>query len=166
MEEQHKRELEMQQSQLERLQIERDMEVARARLEIYDREIKQENVYQPTQPITGHSWIISVLTLIRQCQLMSPIWQRQSKRASPQIDSQCQHQLYLVASQCTSLSGEPHSSLLLIRRIFPLLTNFITLRNTLVAQLKNALKANSTEMMRRHTETHGISLTNDMVSHL
>lgn len=50
MEEQHKKELEMQQSQLERLQVQRDMEVARARLEIYDREIKQDNVYQPTQP--------------------------------------------------------------------------------------------------------------------
>ena len=50
MEGQHKKGLEMQRSQLERLQAERDVEVARARLEIYDREIKQENVYQPTQP--------------------------------------------------------------------------------------------------------------------
>lgn len=49
MEEQHKKELEMQQAHLERLQAEREMDAARARLKIYDREIKQESVYQPIQ---------------------------------------------------------------------------------------------------------------------
>lgn len=47
MEEQHRKELDMQRSELERLQAERDMEAARARLEIYDREIKQETDRQP-----------------------------------------------------------------------------------------------------------------------
>ena len=41
MEEHHRKELDMQRSELERLQAERDMEAARARLDIYDREIKQ-----------------------------------------------------------------------------------------------------------------------------
>ena len=117
MEEQHKRELEMQQSQLERLQIERDMEEARARLEIYDREIKQENVYQPKQPNNR------------------PFIDHRRPHIDPSMPTDvsylakatlCQYQQYLVASQCTSLNGEPHSSLLMIRRIFPLLTNFIT----------------------------------------
>ncbi|XP_030580442.1 uncharacterized protein LOC115776806 [Archocentrus centrarchus] len=41
LEEQHKRELEIQKSELERLQAEREVEAARARLEAYDREILQ-----------------------------------------------------------------------------------------------------------------------------
>lgn len=49
MEEQHKRELEVQKSELERLQAERDVEAARARLEIYDREIGQDTDSQPIQ---------------------------------------------------------------------------------------------------------------------
>lgn len=49
MDEQHKRELEIQRAHLERLQAERDMDAARARLEIYDREIKQKSMCQPIQ---------------------------------------------------------------------------------------------------------------------
>ncbi|XP_032363653.1 uncharacterized protein LOC116677092 [Etheostoma spectabile] len=49
MEEQHKKELEVQKSELERLRAERDVEAARARLEIYDREIRQDNDSQPIQ---------------------------------------------------------------------------------------------------------------------
>ena len=49
MEEYHRKELEIQKSELERLQVERDMEVARARLEIYDRETRQETDRQSIQ---------------------------------------------------------------------------------------------------------------------
>ena len=40
MEEQHKKEIYLQKSELERLQVEKDMGAARARLEVYDREIR------------------------------------------------------------------------------------------------------------------------------
>lgn len=50
IEEQYKRDLEIQQSHLERLQAERYMVAAPARLEIHDREIKQESFYQCIQP--------------------------------------------------------------------------------------------------------------------
>ncbi|KAL1252053.1 hypothetical protein QQF64_019849 [Cirrhinus molitorella] len=53
MEEQHKRDMEMQCARLERLQAEKDMEAARARLKVYEREIKQENVSQLIQPNNG-----------------------------------------------------------------------------------------------------------------
>lgn len=49
MEEQHKREIDMQRSELERLQAERDMEAARVKLEIYDKEIRMEVDDQPVQ---------------------------------------------------------------------------------------------------------------------
>ncbi|KAI4880096.1 hypothetical protein NFI96_007245 [Prochilodus magdalenae] len=42
LEEQHRKELEMQKSELERLKAERDLKAAHARFEVYDREIKQE----------------------------------------------------------------------------------------------------------------------------
>lgn len=50
MEEHYKGELEIQEAHLETLQAERERDVARARLEIYEREIKQESVHQPMQP--------------------------------------------------------------------------------------------------------------------
>ncbi|KAL1263752.1 hypothetical protein QQF64_006491 [Cirrhinus molitorella] len=53
MEEQHKRDMEMQCARLERLQAEKDMEAARARLKVYEREIKQGNVSQLIQPNNG-----------------------------------------------------------------------------------------------------------------
>lgn len=49
MEKNQRNELEMQKSELEHLQVERDMEVARARLEVYDREIRQETDRQSIQ---------------------------------------------------------------------------------------------------------------------
>ncbi|KAI2646413.1 Pro-Pol polyprotein [Labeo rohita] len=50
MEEQYKREREIQCANLQRLQVEKEMEAARAKLEVYEREIKQENVPQIIQP--------------------------------------------------------------------------------------------------------------------
>ncbi len=49
LEEQLRRELETERFELERLQVEKDMEVARARLKSYDEEIKQETRSQSTQ---------------------------------------------------------------------------------------------------------------------
>ena len=49
MEEQHKKEIYLQKSELERLQVEKDMGAARARLEVYDREIRQETDSQSIQ---------------------------------------------------------------------------------------------------------------------
>lgn len=47
LEEQHKKEIEIQKTELERLQAEKDVKAARARLEAYDREIKQMDDAQP-----------------------------------------------------------------------------------------------------------------------
>ena len=55
MEEQHRKELDMQRSELERIQAEKDMEAAPARLMIYDREIRMETDIQPTQQSNGSS---------------------------------------------------------------------------------------------------------------
>lgn len=53
-EEQYKKELDIQMSVLERLQAEKDMEAARARLVTYDREIKQETDRQLLPQNDGH----------------------------------------------------------------------------------------------------------------
>lgn len=77
MEEQYKRDLEIQHVHLERLQAERDMDAARARLKIYEREIKQENVPQLTQLNNKQFTLKDTLAPL----LTFPIWPKQFRRA-------------------------------------------------------------------------------------
>lgn len=69
-----KEKIRMMESELERLQAERDIHVARARLESYDREIRQETDSQPSQPPDSQN--------IRQDPII-PFMHRQSPSITP-----------------------------------------------------------------------------------
>lgn len=79
--------LDIQKSELERLQAETDMEAARVRLEIYKREIKQETDSQPIQQNIGQitsypPYVTKALTTLHQHPLLTcPIWPKQFRTA-------------------------------------------------------------------------------------
>lgn len=79
--------LDIQKSELERLQAEKDMEDARAGLEIYEREIRSETNSQPIQQNIGQitfnpPYVTKALTSLYQRPLLTcPIWPKQFRTA-------------------------------------------------------------------------------------
>lgn len=179
-----KEKIRMMESELERLQAERDRELAGVRLESYDREIKQETDNQPLQQMNSLPTQQQDSKYNRQNPAIPSVYHQNPSIVPPNSPTDISSLAQAIQDSITinrlpmtmptAFGGDPIHYIewrasfmsLIDRKGISSADKKIIERNMSVALLTNVLKVPFIETMTKHTEMHGISSTNATGSHL